>query len=359
MAPHAVRKFILGIGRTNARQWMHTVVAMKGTAAASRVKASGGSHSKVDTHWFELLQEPWMTRKALLEQLSCSVVYQDEHILALNKPNGLPMHAVKYTEENNIASMPIGDELSMISLLPELQEKMKIESLSEIYSQSRLFSGLTIFTKTDKAREILKKYFTHVRTNKVFFQDFWTVTVGIPDPPNGEEEMGIEMREIGNWKLAVKLTKPGNRRRQARTAINPSFSYKLINKYQTSQSSTGLVEISTTTTKWDSLQLFLLHKRSPILGDHKYSNRLKMVLGTPVLLDAKNCYPCPQVIPFDTCQLLGLAETETCNIPLHIHCRRVTLPQIGKKGSTFTVEAPLPPVFQKTLECLSNKSNAI
>ena len=47
------------------------------------------------------------------------------------------------------------------------------------------------------------------------------------------------------------------------------------------------------------MQLYLLHKKSPVLGDHKYSSRLTKVLNTLVLLDAENCLPAPQVCNFD------------------------------------------------------------
>lgn len=41
--------------------------------------------------------------------------------------------------------------------------------------------------------------------------------------------------------------------------------------------------------KWDLLQVFLLHKLAPALGDHQYSPRLRYILGKPIIMDYKDC----------------------------------------------------------------------
>ena len=65
-----------------------------------------------------------------------------------------------------------------------------------------------------------------------------------------------------------------------------------------------------------------------------------------------------QVLPHDMCQMLSLKEDQTGNIPLHLHCKTLVIPDINKKGSTITLDAPLPDAFRKTVEHLFDNRGA-
>ena len=101
---------------------------------------------------------------------------------------------------------------------------------------------------------------------------------------------------------------------------------------------------------WDSIQLFLLHLLSPALGDHKYSARLKYILGKPVILKPESCLPSPQILPDGFHNKTGLSSSLAYQIPLHLHCSNIVLPYLGKKKKMVELQAPLPSTFQKTLD---------
>lgn len=44
------------------------------------------------------------------------------------------------------------------------------------------------------------------------------------------------------------------------------------------------------------MQLILIDKLAAVLGDHRYSSRLKTLLGETILVDPMMCVPEPQVI---------------------------------------------------------------
>ncbi|KAI0226262.1 Mitochondrial RNA pseudouridine synthase Rpusd4 [Lamellibrachia satsuma] len=268
-------------------------------------------------HWYETELHPWKKEEQLVEDLVKGVLYQDENIVAINKPNGIPMHALKVTEDlpPGVASPTEGD-FSIAGVMPALQERFQAKELREVYSQHRLYSGVTLLTKSQDALVVdylvvlysgvtlltkskdahdkLQKYFRHVRANKVLHQTYWAFTVGIPHPEVSEEEIALSRVVLHDWSLSVKVNNPSRQKRKSGEVIVSSMKYRLLNTFKSSQCHMALVEIQPVTTKWDAIQLFLLTKLTPVFGDHKYSSRLKAVLDKPVLLKPENCFPTPQ-----------------------------------------------------------------
>lgn len=107
---------------------------------------------------------------------------------------------------------------------------------------------------------------------------------------------------------------------------------------------------------WDCIQLFFLHQLAPVLGDHKYSSRLKRVMDKPVLLKPENCTDSPQILPDAFYTKVGLHKSRVNLIPLHLHCSNVVLPSLDRRKKTLVeLHAPLPSVYQKTLDALGLK----
>lgn len=311
-------------------------------------------------HWYETELHPWKKEEQLVDDLIRDVLYQDENIVAINKPSGIPMHALKITENLQPDVAPPSEcDFSIAGVLPALRERLESQELREVFSQHRLYSGVTLLTKSKDAHDMLQKYFRHVRANKLSHQTYWALTVGIPQPEVSEEEIALSRAVIHDWHLSVQVKNPSRQKRKSGEVIVSSVKYRLLNTFKSSQCHMALVELQPVTVKWDAIQLFLLRKLAPAFGDHKYSSRLKTVLDKPVLVKPENCFPAPQILPYELSQRLQLNEKDSGLVPLHVHCHQLVIPDTRKRGGTITITAPLPNFYERTLRALGLRHQTV
>ena len=93
---------------------------------------------------------------------------------------------------------------------------------------------------------------------------------------------------------------------------------------------------------------------------HQIRLHLGLGLGTPILGDHKFSYPTeigkPQKIHGDILLKLKLKKTKSRHLPIYLHARRITVPNILPNGNDLVVVATLPHFFSKTLQKLKLKT---
>ena len=105
----------------------------------------------------------------------------------------------------------------------------------------------------------------------------------------------------------------------------------------------SFVETEMVTGRKHQIRLHLgLGLGTPILGDSKYSRADK--IGTP------------QKVMGDIVDSLKIRKSKARHLPIYLHARRITLPDILPNGRNLVITANLPHFFSKTLQKLHLKS---
>uniref|UniRef100_A0A3Q2SU06 Pseudouridylate synthase RPUSD4, mitochondrial n=1 Tax=Fundulus heteroclitus TaxID=8078 RepID=A0A3Q2SU06_FUNHE len=268
----------------------------------------------------------------LAKQLHRSVLYQDKDVVVINKPYGVPVR-----EESGVTSVT-----SVLPVLAKMLDGLKVKTNSELLPCLGLekdSTGALLLARSEAAAEHLLAL---SRNNQVE-RKYWVITVGVPVPSEGLIDIPIIEREVKgpqpHFKMALsplfKMNDAGDgltkvrSHRQAQSAVT---------KYRVLDSSNGcsLVELQAFAGVKHQMRVHMAYALAcPILGDHKYSHWSKLA---------------PQKLPERVLKKLGLEQTKSRHLPLHLHARQLVLP--GHSRADVSVSCPLPKYFIKTLSRL-------
>jgi 23S rRNA pseudouridine1911/1915/1917 synthase len=177
------------------------------------------------------------------------VLYEDNHLLAVRKPAGLPTMGVA-------AGKP-----SLLSLAKQYV-KRRYRKPGNVYLGvvSRIdepVSGVVLFARTSKAAARLSEQFRSRSVEKVY----WAVIEGRPEPLSGE------------W--ADFMVKDEKQRRMVRTSPGAAGAQEARLAYRVVQPAADdwLIEIQPETGRKHQIRLQLSAHGYPILGDRKYGSR--------------------------------------------------------------------------------------
>jgi 23S rRNA pseudouridine1911/1915/1917 synthase len=226
------------------------------------------------------------------------VLYEDEWLLAVDKPSGLLMH-------------PVGQKWSW-GLVGVVRRARPDADIDLAHRLDRETSGVVIVTKHPDANRYLKKMFADRKVGKVY----WAVVRGAPtwdeitcDAPLGHREGSEVILRQGDNPLGA----------QAKTR------FKVVHRIDAgSVASHALVACKPLTGRTHQIRAHLEHVGFPILGDKLY--------GQPddVFLELLEKGVTPRV-------------RELIGFPRHaLHARSIAFPH-PKTGQIVRIRAPLPP----------------
>ena len=190
-----------------------------------------------------------------MAKLAFPILYEDNHLLVVDKPPGLPTMGV-------VAPKP--------SLLTEAKAyiKEKYQKPGNVYLGivSRLdapVTGLLLIARTSKAAARLTEQFRNKKVQK----SYWALVETPPKP---------DQATLQNW-----VCKDERHRRMHVVSAETEGAREAILSYQTLQSSRGstLLEIDLKTGRKHQIRLQLSHQGHPILGDRKYGSRREFPAG--------------------------------------------------------------------------------
>ena len=178
-----------------------------------------------------------------------NVLYEDNHLLVVNKPAGLPTMGTP------------GDRPTLLTLAKQYV-KQRYQKAGNVYLgvMSRLdapVTGVVLLARTSKAAARLTEQFRTRTVEKCY----WAVVEGIVEPPAdslvdwlGHDERHRRMHVVG-------ATLPGAR--EAR------LSYRRLGLVKKN----SWLEIDLETGRKHQIRLQLTHHGHPVLGDRKYGSR--------------------------------------------------------------------------------------
>ncbi len=183
------------------------------------------------------------------------VVYEDNHLLVLNKPALL-------------ATMGVSSDQPSLLTEAKTYLKRKYQKPGNVYlgTVSRLdapVTGLVLFARTSKAAARLSEQFRSREVEKIY----WAVVEGAPHPVAGA---------CLDW-----LRKDEHHRRMHIASKNSPGAQEARLSYRTLGDAAGgrLVEVRLETGRKHQIRLQLAHHGTPVRGDRKYGGKLPFSPG--------------------------------------------------------------------------------
>lgn len=181
--------------------------------------------------------------------MNVQIVYEDNHLIAVNKPAGVLVQ---------------GDETGDEPLSEAIKRYIKVQYdkpgevfLGVIHRLDRPVSGVVVFARTSKALERMNKLFHDRQVRKTY----WAVTAQRPDPLQGK--LTHYMVKDHERNIAKALERPSNRHKDAKYA---ELDYEMIMQ----SGSHCLLEVHPLTGRPHQIRAQLAKIGCPIRGDVKY-----------------------------------------------------------------------------------------
>ena len=181
---------ILDISRSAAQQWLEQgLVTNEGRPLSKKDKLSAGSEVCVD------IPEP-VAYEVLAEDIPLDIVYEDVHLLVVNKPKGMVVHPAAGHYSGTLVNALMahcGDSLSGINgvLRPGIVHRIDMDT-----------SGLLIVAKSDRAHQGLAE---QIKAHS-FTRIYEAVVVGGIKQDNGTISAPIGRHPTNRKKMAVTLS---------------------------------------------------------------------------------------------------------------------------------------------------------
>jgi 23S rRNA pseudouridine1911/1915/1917 synthase len=255
------------------------------------------------------------------ENQPLDILFQDEHLVVVNKPPGLTVHPSSTQMEGTLVHV----------LLHHIQDLSGIGGVLRpgiVHRIDKNTSGALVITKNDLA---------HTRLAEIFAQHdieraYWALCYGSPDSANSSAPIKIESL-IGRSpndrkKMSMKVTTG----RKATSYYRKLTEFSLPNK----KPFASWVEVTLETGRTHQVRVHLTGIGHSILGDPMY--------GTPT--DTQHKW---QALPLEVRNAVKILPGQA----LHARVLGFKHPITGEK---LRFEAPAPPQFQNVLDALKNYS---
>jgi 23S rRNA pseudouridine955/2504/2580 synthase len=233
------------------------------------------------------------------KDLQQAVIYQDDHVLVLNKPYALPVQGgpgiIRHLD-GMLDALRFGSEHR-----PRLVHRLDRDT-----------TGVLLLARTPGTAGKLAAAFRGRDLEKIY----WAVVAGRPVPVEGR--IDLPLKRIGG----------GRGERTAPADRDDPEAARAITDYRTLDNAAqklAWLELKPLTGRTHQLRVHCVALRAPILGDEKYEQP-----------DQNRAF---------TALIEGLSSD------LHLHARRLVLPHPA--GGTLAVEADLPPHMKVTFKTLS------
>lgn len=174
------------------------------------------------------------------------VLFEDNHLIAVNKPNGVLVQSDK-TGDRTLA-----DEVK--SYIKNKYNKPGEVFLGTIHRLDRPVSGVVLFARTSKALERMNAAFRDRKVTKTY----WAIIKGNP-PMELKLVDHIKKNKISNKAYIVKKTKVIGAKRS-------ELSFKVLRKV----GDYHILEVKPVTGRPHQIRIQLSNAKFPILGDLKY-----------------------------------------------------------------------------------------
>ncbi len=242
------------------------------------------------------LQPPLGLSKADRDFIERMILYEDEHVLVLNKPFGIAVQGGTATRRHL-------DGL-LAGMVDRFGDRPRL-----VHRLDRDTTGVLLVAKHRDAAAKLGRIFQTRSAAKTY----WALVKGVPKPPQGKIEAAL-VKAAGPDGDRVRKALPGEQDK----AMHATTHYSVIDRVA---HKVAWVSLKPVTGRQHQLRAHMALIGHPIVGDNKYE-------GDKVLVDSG-------IVPM-----------------LHLHARRLVIPHPVAGEPKIDVTAPLPEHMRKSWELL-------
>jgi 23S rRNA pseudouridine1911/1915/1917 synthase len=199
--------------------------------------------------------------QGLAEQVALDVIYEDEHLLLVNKPAGLVVHPAYGHESGTLVNALLGH-------CPQLRDVGGVERAGIVHRLDKDTSGLIVVAKNEEAHSALQRQFKRRSVKKTYL----ALVEGHPEPPQGVIDAPIGRDKRQRKRMAIV--------RSGRTALT---AYRVIEHFDEH----SLVELQPESGRTHQLRVHLAWLGYPVVGDRVYGYRKQRLLKHRHFLHAR------------------------------------------------------------------------
>ncbi|MBA8754791.1 RluA family pseudouridine synthase [Wolbachia endosymbiont of Drosophila bicornuta] len=209
---------------------------------------SGQTITLKHLHYIENANSDRKYNEKLVDLLRENILYEDEYILAINKPAGV------------IVQGGVKVKISMSDLLDQIREG---ETFKIVHRLDRDTSGVIIFARNANVARYLMEEFKGRRVKKTYL----ALTSGIPSKDSGTIDYPLVKKYVSvQEKVVVDENSPQN----------ATTHFSIIAK---SKHNVAYLKLQPITGRTHQLRAHLAHINCPILGDGKYGGKKAFIYG--------------------------------------------------------------------------------
>lgn len=197
------------------------------------------------------------------EDIPVEIVYQDNHIAVINKPQGMVVHPAPGHSSGTLVN-------ALLYHLKDLSTIGGVKRPGIVHRLDKDTSGLLVIAKNDHAHQNLSEQMQNRTTKKIY----WAITENVIKEESGIIDAPIARHPVDRQRMAV-VTK--GRFREARTYFTVLKRYK----------NNTLVELKLDTGRTHQIRVHLSYIGFPIVGDPVYGFKKQKYKTGGQLLHAK------------------------------------------------------------------------
>ncbi len=199
--------------------------------------------------------------QVLPEQVELGVIYEDEHLLMINKPSGMVVHPAQGHESGTLVNAVLG-------YLPQILDVGGPERAGIVHRLDKDTSGLIIVAKSETVRNALQRQFKRRQVKKTYL----ALVEGHPEPRQGEIDAPIGRHKRQRKRMAI-----------VRSGRDAYTAYRVIETFDNH----SLVELQPETGRTHQIRVHLAWLGYPAVGDRVYGRRKQQLLKHRHFLHAR------------------------------------------------------------------------
>jgi len=188
------------------------------------------------------------------EAISLDIIYEDEHLLIVNKPSGMVVHPSPGHNSGTLVN-------ALLHHCKDLKGIGGRERPGLVHRLDKDTSGVLVIAKSDFVHQHLSQQFKLHTVNRVYI----ALVQGVMKKNRGEIDLPIGRDTKDRKKISPRTVKP----RLAKT------NFRVIKRFKDAT----LVELKPETGRTHQLRVHLLHLNHPVAGDRIYGGRGHSKIG--------------------------------------------------------------------------------